>query len=346
MGGRALLSIESSGECLAEGSIALTRERFWQQRKRRGGWLHGRVEGSLKIAVGCRTGVLALGLPGALGIVVTDASEHPAAVTLTLELEGLERVPAAPSMQLETDAQGQATLTVVPRDLSAAIGITVGSGSADTNGAPLARYFSSIPIEPSTLNAEWQRGKLIAKSEIPLQKAYFSLVDAQGRWAAGSVRLYCDNQGHCQGETPIEAQPPSPSWLMLGTEPALDGPTVVGWPVAATATPLVAESVVACDQLLLDGRNAVMAEAARRNATRYWRVVVGIGVTAALLLLAMVAPLMRSRRERQALAAEWPEGESSEHAASRPAAFVGLLLLVLVALVALILWAKSRIIGG
>ncbi len=340
-GARAFVTVQSGNERLASGPIQLTQQSFWQQRKVRGGWWRGRTEGSLVIAVGCREGVLALGQEGHLGIVVTNAAGQPAMAELMLEFEGLETASHATKATLRSNDHGQATLAVVPKDLSASVHVLSGSGQV-----PSARYFSSIPVERSTVKAGLRAGKVFADSLIPLQRAYFSLVNAQGRWAAGAIDLVCDSERHCRGEAPIEDQPSSPAWLMLGSEPALDGPNVVGWPIVTSTTDFVSESVTVTDRLLLDGKAAVMAEAARRNATRFARVVVGMSLAGLLLSLAIALPVIRSRRESQALASQLSEAESAALTERLPIGALVLLLLVILGLAALVFWSKTRIFGG
>lgn len=338
---RTIVTVTIGGERLASGPIHLSKSDSWTQRRVRGGWLRGRTDGSLRITVGCRAGVLAQGQPGELGIVVATPSGQPISTALTVELEGLEAVPPNSPISIRSNAQGRATIAVVPRDLSASIRVLAGNRDAAT-----ASYFSSVPVERTTLVAELRNGTIVAESLIPLTKAYYALVNEHGRWAAGAIDLLCDAAGHCHGEVAVQHHPTLPAWLMLGTEPALDGPNVVGWPVAATEETFVAESITVRDQLLLDGKSALTAEAARENATRFNRVVFGMVIAALILLLAVALPIVRARRQNRALVSQWPEAERATAAEQKPIGLVSVFVVVLLGLLALAYWAKIRIFGG
>jgi hypothetical protein len=338
---RTIVTVTIGGERLASGPINLSRYDYWTQRKVRGGWLRGKTDGRLSIAVGCRSGVLAQGQPGELAILVATPSGQPATTALTVELEGLETAPPNSPISIRSNDQGRATIAVVARDLSASIRVL--AGNRDT---PTASYFSSVPIERTTLEAGIRNGSIVAKSLIPLAKAYYSLVNDQGRWAAGAIDLLCDAAGHCHGEVSVQSHPTLPAWVMLGTEPALDGPNVVGWPVVATAESFVAESITVKDQLLLDGRSELAAEAARENGARFSRVVTGMVIAVLILLLAVALPIVRARRQNRALVSQWPEAERATAAEHKPIGLVGLLVVMLLGLLALAYWAKIRILGN
>jgi hypothetical protein len=346
------VSVLLGEERLASGPIRLTRASYFQQRQQRGGWWRGKAEGDLRIAVGCSRGVLALGHAGTIGIAVANPAGQPVATELTLLLEGLapvspvgrEPLLQARPVTVRTNARGEATLEVVPKDLSASLRVV--AGPIDK---PIASFAASIPVESVPIVADLRDGQVVVDSLIPIPRLYYALVNEQGRWAGGGIDMLCDTTGRCHGQAAVAAKPTLPAWLMVGSEPALDGPNVVGWPLTTSPPALVSEAVMVRDRLLLDGRRAANGVAERRRVTRFERVVFGVVFACLVLLLTIALELSRGRRNLARFSAEldelFPQGPSERLSVSRPASTISIVLLVVFGLVALVAWIKGRISG-
>lgn len=333
------LSVWFGQTLVAADRVRLDRESFWGRRRQRGGMLRGRSEGSLSVTAGCREGVLSLGQLGHLEFTVSDRDGRALPTDLMLQLEGLESNAGNASALVRSDAQGRASLAVIPKDLSASLQIL--AGPIDK---PTARYFSSIPVEASAMRGSLRKDQVHVTSLVPLPRAYYSLINAEGRWGAGAIELKCDASSRCQGDATLATLPSNPAWLMIGTEPSLDGPNVVGWPVMQLEGSSVQPSVTVPDQLLLDGKPVALARLARERNSRFLRVLLGLGIALVLLLGTTASHLFRARQAATALTAQLPE---STTLLARPRlVWVALLVLVTAGLAAVVAWARLRIVGG
>jgi hypothetical protein len=327
-------------DTLAAGTLQLSRSEYWQRRRSRGGWVHRWQQGNLRVAAGCREGVFTLGKPGTLAIAVSDAAGNPIATELTLELEGLDAAPPGLSVALRSDEQGHATLAVTPIDLSAALRIGIGS-----RNAPAASFYSSLPVEPNATIGLYQGGRVIIDSLISTAKSYYALINEQGCWSAGAIDMNCDERSHCHGERTIAVTPTLPAWLMVGNEPGFTGPNVIGWPIAPRGTEFVSEAIAVSDQLLLDGKTMAIAAAARQKSVRFVWILSGLVFAAVALLAAVAVQLVHSQREFAEFKAELPEGVSETVFERRPYWMMVLVAIVVLGLVALAAWSRSRIFG-
>ncbi|HMA95468.1 MAG TPA: hypothetical protein VKP30_22420 [Polyangiaceae bacterium] len=354
------VSIISGKQRLAEGNLHLDQATYWRQRKVREGRLRGKTSGTWSITVGCREGAFVLGQPGTLAVAINDAAGGAVTTPFTLELDGFEDTTIRTPVALHTDASGRAQIPVVPKDFAASVRVRVGEREH-----PIASFFSSIPVATANLRGGARDGKLQLESLVPTRRAYYALVSEQGQWASGGVNLDCHPNGSCRTELALNVEAPHPAWLMVGTEPALDGPNVIGWPVASDSAEFVPDAVTIRDQLLLDGKPLALADAASRNRSRSRAVLVGMAIALAVLLHAILSPILRSRGATKGLeealggaavvATGHDEKGVSRVSRKRARSALGsqpliatalVLVLILVAFAALVAWIRGTLLQG
>jgi hypothetical protein len=368
------ISIETAGAVLAAGSIHLDRASYAELRRSRGGILRGKVDGPLQMTVAIADGVLAMGIPGELAISVLDPRGAPLACQLAVHFDGLETPAQASNVRASTDATGRVRLAVVPVDLAASIEVMANTCSnahavparnaSPTNRvipskhdeespkaqlAPSTRFFASVPIETKSMQARYADGRITVISRIPVTRSYFALVNAEGRWDAGGIDMHCSDAAGCQGETGTNARPAGPTWVMLGTEPSLDGPNVVGWPTGDQVA-IAQESVTYPEQLLLDGRSAALQRNAEARTKRFAVFMVGLFIAIATLVLAIALPLWQERGNMERLRMELPDRRLRRRIYAGGLAgpwftAAWLALLVGMALLSLAWWTRWKLLG-
>lgn len=332
------VSIVAGKHTLAAGPLHLDRIAYWQQRKLREGRYRGKTTGPWNITVGCKEGAFVLGLPGTLAIEIANDAGGGVVTPFILELEGFEDSTLRTPVALYTNEHGRVSIPVVPKDLAASVHIRAGEQTR-----PIASYFSSIPVAHTSLSGGLRDGKWYIESLIPTRKAYYGLINEHGRWASGVANLDCQHGRSCRAELAIGVQPTLPAWLMVGTEPALDGPGVIGWPVAATDSEFISDAVTIRDQLLLDGKTRALAEAANRSRSRLRNVLIGLAIALAMLMQAVLWPILRSRRQTQGLEGALAKTESARLIEPRSLGVTLVLILILAALAALAAWVRGML---
>lgn len=336
------ITVAVGDHILASGTIQLDRVSYWRNRRTRDGWAKGKSVGAWTIRVGCREGALALGHAGHLGISITEADGRPVIARLSFELDGLDPTPSVMPANVPTDERGQAALRVTPRDLSASIRV---NAFDDDSRAPVATYFAAIPISSTALVGRLEAGRLAIDSGIPVPRVYYALVGEQGVWASGGLDRTCSPSGPCSLGIALTVVPEPPAWLILGTEPSLDGPTVIGWPVLVSGSTYIPDTVVVPDRLLLDGKSEVEARMALARALRFRHAVLGLSLAWIALAAAFSIPVLRARRQAATLLDELSTAERRMLVERRtPSAALAILLMGL-GFLALLLWMRSRILG-
>lgn len=337
---RPSLTVVRGKQQLASGIVQLGPARFWSNRRVREAWFHGRSEGSWTIRVGCREGAFALGHAGRLGIVVIDPQGRPVRSRLSLELDGLELDPAVAATSIVTDNSGRASVEVVPKDLAASVRV-----SAFDDQRPMANYFAAVPIASATLVGSVKNDALLIDGWIPVPRIYYALVNEQGRWASGAIAVNNDASSSYRLRVQVAPMPSAPAWLMLGTEPSLDGPNVMGWPVLVAESMFVPEMVVVKELLLLDGKRQVLTEAATRRRARFQRGLVGLGVALLVLLTAVAGPLFRSRSRARRFLEQLARTEGQGLMERRTPTLTLVILLIVLGLGALLFWMRATLLG-
>ncbi len=319
--GKVRMELEQRGFSLVRGTAHLTLEAWQRGVERRGGWTRARAAGPFAIRVRPGRGTFAVPFADLLLIQVRDSQGPVAGAELSLRPEGGEISP--PGERVLTDDRGRAQVLFSPSEHHPTLGIEV---SADGR---LGRWHSTLPVVAGAMHARLAENRLLLRSPIVRERAYFSVVTERGRLLGGSVRLSPDGRGGARAEVGFPSHLTGPSWAVVSSEPDLRAPATVGWPLRFPADG--ARSFDAYDRLLLDGAPA--GYEANQRVYRQARWLAG-GYAALALALVVVLLLWRVRSADERLARHLKsEGSPGE----RPAAAqrVGFALVVAVLCVSL-----------
>lgn len=317
-GGEPWLRVEhaGSGVLLAEGAAALDVDTWRASAQQRGGWIGGRAEGALEIAVAAADGVLAVPFATTLALRVTARELAPGGsravpgARLQVEADGAEPLDAAASPAL-TDALGHATLALRPVEHAVSLRVRAESG------AEHGTWYGVLPVVPGALLAALTAPHVSVRSPIERTHAYASVVSRDARVFGAVVPLRPDLEGAASGgfelpERVLALLAREPLWAVVSSEPDKRSPGVVGWPLAAPAL-TAPRTFDVPDSILIDGVRQVLArDAAERAERRRW---------AAYLLLAVGALmgglLTHEVRGRTAPAAGIPNGSVVQRSPGR-----------------------------
>jgi hypothetical protein len=300
-----------TGAVLAEGTLALSVEKWRTGAQRRGGWLPGQQQGELWLRVAPAQGTLAVPFASELVLELTRGpatapapgglvfgAQPVAGATLELELSGAEGSSnAAP----RTGADGRALVGIRP--LEHAIVLHARAHAPD---GPNAEWYGALPVTPGALLATLEGTRLLMRSPIPREHAYVSLVSADQRLAGYSLELSTNADGGADASVELEPAllerlASEPTFAVVSSEPDKRSLGSVGWPLHADgAGPNLSFDVA--DQLLLDGSEGVLErEASARRGRR----------RVAALLLGLVGSAMLSGFAQQIRQRPRPAGEAS-----------------------------------
>jgi len=202
----------ASDRVLGHASVQLTRTRWANSLRERGGWLPGKSQGVLAMQAAPGRGVFAVPFADPLWVKVVRDGRPAAGVTLTVSVDGGEVRPSAgrrfhtehepppsgPEPKKVTDTEGRATFTVAPFEHSATALLRAQAADGATGELRV-----SLPVIPGALHAEPAQGGLLIESPIVREVAYYSLVDRQARLAGGVVKLAPHGDGLGKGFVPL-----------------------------------------------------------------------------------------------------------------------------------------------
>ncbi len=311
---------------LASGRIELTVHKWLSRRRQDGGWIKGHETGDLLVRAAPGRGVFAVPFGDPFWIEVRGPHGPVSHAKLTLAPEGLRVQAPSP---LETRDDGRAMIRLAPREFHVALRI-VATAPDGTRG----EWYSTVPVAVGAMHARLEGKRLVVRSPIERDRAYFGLLTPRARIAGAPLTLTPDGRGGSVAEVSLPPLPPGPLWAVVSSEPELSSEATVGWPLrvpAARGGP--PDERVVPDRMLLDG----LVDAARRDQARRRRAQLLAGLFSAFAaVLAGVLLVLRVKRSEAALAAHLArvgEGdEQTEHVQSRG---TGWLLLVAVLCLAL-----------
>jgi hypothetical protein len=230
-----------------------------------GGWLSAAATGALEIQVGLETGVLAVPFSSRLWIKVTEGGNPASMVPLSVNLSGAE--PALSNLQ--TNADGVASLALLPTEHSVELSVVAGQGLHSS------RLLLELPVVPGALFAELIRPKRIHAAEsrdstqlqgsvlrvssaTPRSSAYLSLIlgdevlalthvslREEGTFYTGELELSALSSWGLvpprgQGDLGVHGLKSAiePSlWAVVSSEPDAASPALVGWPLGPATGP-------------------------------------------------------------------------------------------------------------
>ncbi|MEI9947482.1 MAG: hypothetical protein WDO74_00470 [Pseudomonadota bacterium] len=268
---------DAANASLASGRFELDVARWAARARRRGGWIRGRADRALVLAVAAERGAFVVGSPAALSIRVERAGLAVAGASLRVSAEGARLSGAE---QLSTNTHGRARVFFEPYELNPTLRVEARtedgqSGLIDTGIAVVAGGFQALPAGDG----------LRIESAVPRTEAFFSLVSERQRLAGGVIALSPNGRGGSLGTIQLPVFQP-PAWLVVSSEVDQNSAAAIGWPLDSSPEPQQTFDVA--DVLLLDGLPAAFArEQARRSRVR-WLTAAFIGLAFALSVVLLV----------------------------------------------------------
>lgn len=261
---------DALGAPLASGRFELDATRWAARARRRGGWIRGRADRALQLAVAPERGAFVIGSPAPLAIRVERAGSPLSSASLRVSAEGGELSGAE---TLRTDERGRAHVTFEAHELIPTLRV-----EAATDDGLTGLIETPIPVVAGAFQARSVGDEMRIEIAVPRSEAFFSLVSDRARLAGGVVALAADGRGGSFGTLRLNAHD-QPAWLVVSSEVDQNSAAAIGWPLESGPEP--AQTFDVPDRLLLDGLPSAFArEQARRSRIRW--------LTAAFILIAFV----------------------------------------------------------
>lgn len=239
--GAVQLRVSSERELLAEGSVELSRTQWLAAARRRGGWIRSRRGSDLEIRVRPGRGVFAVPFSDPVEVEVRDAAGPVAGARVTLRLGGVTE-PREP-VTLTTNEQGLVSCAITPAEH--VVTLTVEAESDRRR----ARWYSTLPVVPGALHARLTGNVLKLVSPVPRDAAFVSLIDERARLFGARVEFAPAEALTVRADIPLPDGLAGPLWAVVSSEPDMNSPAAVGWPLSDR----VSQTLDARDVLLLDG---------------------------------------------------------------------------------------------
>jgi hypothetical protein len=293
---------DGQGHTLAGGAIRLSESAWHRRAERHGGPIRASIDGALTITATPVRGLFALGFPGTLEIQLRDASGGAVASELVLESDGADLAESS----LRTNAAGVSRVSLTATEPVAMLRIRAARGSATGS------WYGRLPVRMGALHADYSGGLLRIASATPRERAYVSIVAADGKLLGLTTKLTATTRG-AVAELPL-APPRAASWAVVSSEPDLLSPSTTGWPLDMSSVATPRDVWTARDALLLDGMPAaVTRERERRRGAR--QIASTMSAVALLLTMTLVAYDFRRSRLPEELRAVLGARRSRAHSA-------------------------------
>lgn len=286
---------DAASAVLASGRFELDVTRWAARARRRGGWIRGRADRSLVLAVAAERGAFVVGTPGLLLIRVESAGRPVAGAALDVSAEGAR---VSGTERLRSDERGRAHVFFEALDLNPSLRV-----EARADGEQNGLIETPIPVAAGGMHAFATDGELRIESAVPRGEAFFSVVSERQRLAGGVIPLAPNGRGGALGSIRLTrlAMPEgvlstqSPSWVVVSSEVDQNSAAAIGWPLATGPEP--AQTFDVADALLLDGLPAAFSrEQARRSRVR-WLTAAFIGLAFALSVALLVLRVRAADRD-------------------------------------------------
>jgi hypothetical protein len=275
------LSVESEGNVLAAGTLALDAARWAAAARRRGGWSELRV-GPYLLRVAPARGVLAVPFEEELWLDVSLGALPVANALVTLEVSGAR----VSEKQRRTDTRGRVVFRVAPDEHLPTARVRILEGAVEHQTA------FGLAVVPGALRVTRSGGELLIEAPVPRDLAYFALVTPNERLLGGRLLLKPDARGGSSAQLPLPALGVTPTHAVVASERDLRSTAAVGWPLELVPGGEPARSFDAVEALLLDGGpRAVLRERARRHRVRW--IVAAFVAAASLVEIALLLALTR-----------------------------------------------------
>lgn len=298
---------DATSALLANGRFQVDVTRWAARARRRGGWVRGRTEQAVTVAVAAERGAFVIGASAPLIIRVERAGLPLAGVSLTLGADG-GRLSNAD--RLRTDDRGRAHVSFEPTELNPSLRV-----EARTDDGLRGALETPIVVVPGGLfvSAVDSTGSVRVESAVARDAAFFSLVSDRQRLAGGVVRLEPNGRGGAVGTLRVPRLE-SPAWLVASSEVDQNSAAAIGWPLGASPDPRQTFDVA--DLLLLDGMPAAFAREAERRSRVRWLTAAFIAVAFALSVALLLLRVRAADRELSQHLQDF-DRELTEHIAPR-----------------------------
>ena len=335
--GELFIQAQTNTTVLARGILQFASEPFAKRLLHRSGWFDGKQRGRTDfgtLRVGVRDGRLVLGRRTQLVIEFRSANGHRNQTILKGEIQGLTLANPRVALLLPTDENGNALLDVTPQDLSASLTL-----SAEDSGGQLVEFFAELPVEKAGFWGESKGSAIELVSLIPVPRLNYALVDELGIVARGSANLRCDGLARCRTTVAEQSVPVTPSWLVVGREPELDGTSAIGWPLNVSANSPQG-TVQFRETRILDGKADAIAAHRRAVKSRAYVTLAGFVAVGVMFLVAVARRLLRPSARVDAVLDD--EGKAILLPLHSAQTHLLLLLLLAASLLALGVWTAVR----
>lgn len=268
---------DASRAVLASGHFDLDVPHWAARARHRGGWIRGRADHPLVLAVAAERGAFVVGSPAPLLLRVEQAGSPVPGAALRLSAEGAR---LSGTEQLQSDERGRARVFFEASDLNPSLRVEARTedGRIGVIETPISVVAGGMFVLPT---ADGVR----VESAVPRSEAFFSLVSERERLSGGLVTLEPNGRGGSVGSVKL-AHVPSPSWFVVSSEVDQNSAAAIGWPLASGSEP--AQTFDVPDTLLLDGLPSAFArEQARRSRVR-WLTAAFIGLSFGLSVALLV----------------------------------------------------------
>jgi hypothetical protein len=271
---------------LARGLVLGKTESFQRAASRRGGFQSGRRTGEVDLSVAPAQGVLVIAQGALEDELVIRAERHGAAVEGVRVRAALEGAEPAQS-ELKTDAAGISRLRVRPRDHLLQVALT-----ASAEGLGESTLVTRFEVVQGAIRVTRRGEQLELESSGAASAAFLGFFDEHQRYLGRHASLSPAPDGRMRAELPWpRGLTASPLWVVASSQPDLNSPSAVGWPVVG-APSVAPQTFDAREWLLLDGAPRAQLREERR-ARRIRFVTAGYGAVALMLTLVLFVRRIR-----------------------------------------------------
>jgi len=311
---------DAAGAPLASGHFALDLTRWASRARRRGGWIRGRADRALVVAVAPERGAFVVGGAAPLAIRVERAGAAVPGASLRVTAEGAHVSGTEP---LRTNERGRARVVLEASELNPTLRI-----EAATDDGQSGLLDTPLPLVLGGFQAQVEGDQLRIESAVPRAEAFFSLVSERRRLAGGVIALTPNGRGGSVGTVRLSVAE-HPAWLVASSEVDQNSAAAIGWPLDSGSEP--AQTFDVPDVLLLDGLPAAFARESLRRSRVRWLTAAFIAVAFALSVVLLVLRVRAADRDISEHLRQGLEQELAERIAPRR------LLPLLIAVLAILL---------
>jgi hypothetical protein len=299
------IAVALEGQPVLAGTLAFERGALAKQLTVRSSWMLARGTGASRFRVASRDGRFVLGRKTLL-VIDTSVGEKPVLpAEAELELEGFRSERGSTLDSSTLDSRGRFVLAGVPTDLIASVRLRLRASAEES--------VAQIPVDQQGFWAERHGDSAQIQSLVPLSHLHYAIVSARALWARGRVELRCDTAATCSASIGLPgAVPGDERFIVLGREPALDGPLSIGWALdGGSEEPK--QTTLFREALLIDGMIQARQVERARATRRTTQTMAGFGVVGTAFLLTVLMRLWSAQRKLERHSSDDPTKMPPHH---------------------------------